>query len=194
LVEKFVRAVHTETEEQIEILALQFTSEHEPILLALLPSADNELRWWVVRSLAYCGTPAAISALIASLDMNDVALRAAASKALGELYTRHPTDVQPCLLALAEHLSDDDGLVRQVVADTLAQIGDDAVPVLAHMLQGTHSAARTRAAYALGKIATLQAAPVLFGCLNDLNYLVHNYAYEALDAMGLLENVLVAPE
>ena len=47
------------------------------------------------------------------------------------------------------------------------------------------------AAAALRKIGTPATVPALFRCLNDPNYLVHTYAYEALDEMGLLETQLV---
>jgi hypothetical protein len=46
---------------------------------------------------------------------------------------------------------------------------------------------------ALRKIATVPAARLMFQYLNDDNYLVHTYAYEGLDEMGLLENVLLLP-
>jgi HEAT repeat protein len=45
----------------------------------------------------------------------------------------------------------------------------------------------------LRKIATLKAAAILYALLNDENHLVRSYAYEGLDEMGLLENVLVMP-
>lgn len=44
---------------------------------------------------------------------------------------------------------------------------------------------------ALRKSATLAAAGVMFQYLNDENYLVRTYAYEGLDEMGLLENLLL---
>ncbi len=50
---------------------------------------------------------------------------------------------------------------------------------------------RVRAAYALNKIRSMQAATPLFRALNDPNYLVRTYAYEALDGMGLLDVILV---
>jgi hypothetical protein len=37
----------------------------------------------------------------------------------------------------------------------------------------------------------MKAAGALYHCLNDANYLVHMYAHEGLDEMGLLENILV---
>jgi HEAT repeat protein len=126
-----------------------------------------------------------------ALNDTDPTVRAVVALALGHLYQRAPDAVRGVLDTLATHLADDDGAVRQAVADALALCGDDAVPALATILQTTHEGARTRAAYALRKIATLKAAPILYRCLNDPNYMVHTYAYEALDEMGLLENVLV---
>jgi len=100
--------------------------------------------------------------------------------------------VTPYLDQVADCLKDDDGMVRQVAADALAQCGDDAVPALARILfQQAHEGARTRAAGALRKIATMKAAGVLYALLNDSNHLVRAYAYEGLDDMGLLETVLV---
>ena len=37
----------------------------------------------------------------------------------------------------------------------------------------------------------MRSAGVLFRYLNDSNYLVRTYAYEGLDEMGLLDNVIV---
>jgi HEAT repeat protein len=65
------------------------------------------------------------------------------------------------------------------------------VAVLANVLRGEHQGARTRAAYALSKLASMPAAIILYHYLNDSNYMVQTYAYETLDKMGLLENVLV---
>jgi HEAT repeat protein len=83
--------------------------------------------------------------------------------------------------------------VRQAAADALALCGDDAVTTLATVLAGEEQGARTRAAYALRKIASLAAAAILFRCLNDANYMVHTYAYEGLDELGLLDNLLLIP-
>ena len=119
-------------------------------------------------------------------------LRAAAALALVHLHSRAPAAVAPALDTVAALLTDDDGLVRQTAADCLAQCGDDAVPALGRVLrESAHQGARTRAAGALRKIATMKAAAILYPLLNDPNHLVRMYAYEGLDEMGLLENVLV---
>lgn len=190
--QQFLAAIAADQDEQTEPLVAQLTVTDEAALLVLLPAADGNQRWWAARALAYCGTGNAVSGLLTALNDEDHAVRAAAALALGHLYTREPEAVRAMIEPLAAKLTDDDGVVRQTVADALAMMGNDAVPVLAQVLQGTHEGARTRAAYALRKIATMKAAGVLYHCLNDTNYLVYIYAYEGLDEMGLLENILVA--
>ncbi|MFN8495469.1 MAG: HEAT repeat domain-containing protein [Caldilineaceae bacterium] len=189
--QKFLNAIAADHDDQTEQLVPQLTPADEAALLALLQAPDMNQRWWAARALAHCGTSTAVPGLLAALDHEDSALRSAAALALGHLYIGEPDAVRPVLDQIAAKLSDDDGMVRQTAADALVLCGNDAVPALAQILQGTHEGARTRAAYALRKIATMKAAGVLYHCLNDTNYLVHMYAYEGLDELGLLENILV---
>jgi HEAT repeat protein len=192
LFDAFLTAIAAGDDDATERLALQLTPDAEPALLALLMAPDADQRWWGVRALARCGGTAAVSGVAAQLADADPGLRAAALLALAHLYRRQPNAVTPHLDQVAECLKDDDGMVRQVAADALAQCGDDAVPALARILfQQPHEGARTRAAGALRKIATMKAAGVLYALLNDPNHLVRAYAYEGLDDMGLLETVLV---
>ena len=185
-------AIAAGDDERAEHAALQLTSADEPALLALSQADDSDRRWWAVRGLAICGGEQAVPALLAALDDDDAGVRAAAVMALAVLHQRASAAVEPHLSETARLLADDDGMVRQAAADTLAQCGDDAVPALAQVLfQGTHQGARTRAAAALRKIATMKAAAVLYPMLNDPNHMVRAYAYEGLDEMGLLENILV---
>ncbi|NJN84188.1 MAG: hypothetical protein HC802_19195 [Caldilineaceae bacterium] len=111
--------------------------------------------------------------------------------ALGHLYTDYPCAVTDELPRMAELLADPDGLVRQSAVNGLSICGDAAVPALTLVLAAPHQGARTRATGALRRIGTMAAARVLFGLLNDENYLVRMYAHEGLDEMGLLENVLL---
>jgi HEAT repeat protein len=175
------------TEETVQ----QLTASEEHVLLSWLDAADGDQQWWALRALAHCGTALAVPAVVAQLDNDDPALRAAAAMTLGELHTRIANVVNPRLDDLAARLTDDDGQVRQAAADALACCGDDAVPALSRILTLEHQGARTRAAYALRKIASIKAAAILFRCLNDANYMVHTYAYEALEEMGLLETTLI---
>ncbi|MCX6050123.1 MAG: HEAT repeat domain-containing protein [Chloroflexi bacterium] len=196
--QNFITAIDRDSDELAEQQATLLTAADEPDLLDLLAQTDENRQWWAVRALARCGTAAATPGLQATLHVQDAALRATAALALGHLYGRAPDTVRPLVAELAAKLTDDEGIVRQAVADALVMCGDDAVPALIAILrtqtQSGHEGARTRAAYALRKIATMKAAGALYHCLNDDNYLVRMYAQEGLEEMGLLENILVQPE
>ena len=188
-------AVDAGDDERAERAALKLTAAHQPALLALALAAHSDRRWWAVRGLAVCAGAEAVPALLANFGDDDAGVRAAAVMALAVIHQRAPGAVEPHLGEAARLLADDDGMVRQAAADTLAQCGDDAVPALAQVLfQSEHQGARTRAAAALRKIATLKAAAVLYPMLNDPNHMVRAFAYEGLDEMGLLENILVTLE
>jgi len=191
--QQFVDAIAAGDDAQTEQWVAALTAADETDLLAHLQNGDADERWWAVRALAQCGTATAAPVLHTLLTDLDPDLRVVAAVALGELHARVPGGVQPLLDDLAAQLADDDGRVRQAVADTLARCGNDALPALAKILQGDHEGARTRAAYALRKLATLPAAGLLYRHLNDPNYLVRTYAYEGLDEMGLLETMLLTP-
>lgn len=168
------------------------------------PSSD--LQWWAIRALALCGTATAAPILasflvapeflIASkikhpLDDEATLRCATAALAFGHLHQREPAAVLPHLPKLAAQLAHGDGFVRQAASDALALCGDAAVPALEEVLNGTNDGARSRAAYALRKIGSLKVAPALFQHLNDPHYLVRLHAYEGLDEMGLLDNVIL---
>lgn len=189
---QFLDAIAAGEDEQTERCALMLTAEDSATLIALLASTDSDVRWWAVRALAACGEADAALAIAPLLQDTESSVRAAALLALGHLHQRYPAEVAPLLDDVAQRLQDDDGLVRQTAADALAMCGDDAVPALARILfHQTHEGARTRAASALRKLATMKAAGVLYAVLNDPNHMVRMYAYEGLDEMGLLETVLV---
>lgn len=188
----FYQAIAAGDDEQTEQAVGALTRADEPALVAQLSQDDREVRWWVLRALAHCGTTTAIPALFTALADPDEDVRAVAALTLGHLYQPGDPDAEQVLAHLAAHLADADGSVRQAAADALIRCGDAAAPVLADVLRhGEHQGARTRAAYALSKLASIPAAIALYPCLNDTNYMVQTYAYETLDKMGLLENVLV---
>jgi len=196
--QRFLTAIDAQDDDATEALALTLRAQDEPALIALLnkdgdEDGDPERYWWAVRALALCGGPDAVPALAAALEDEDETVRAAAAMALARVHERHPAAVAPTLDRVARLLDDDNGAVRQVATDSLARCGDDAIHVLAAVLAGDRQGARTRAMAALRKIATFPAAKLMFQYLNDDNYLVHTYAHEGLDEMGLLENVLLLP-
>lgn len=203
--DRFVRAVEAGDDEATEAAALALAPADMAALAPLARSATGDLRWWAVRGLAACarseaageerGTlPAAVAAVASALQADDPSLRAAAALALGHIGSAFPEEVEPALAELARLLEDPDGFVRQAAVDGFALCGDTAVPTLAAVLfHSQHQAARSRAAAALRHIRTMKAAPVLYRLLNDPNLLVHSYALEALDEMGLLETLLLKP-
>ena len=182
-----------DSDERMEALAQELAPSAERTLLPFLAASDIDQRWWTVRALALIGSGQAAPPLAGRLDDDDAGVRAAACLALGSLHRRAPDAAAPWLPALALRLTDEEGFVRQAATDALAQCGDAAVPALARVLAESHDGARTRATIALRKIGTLRAAGVLFQLLNDANYLVRAYAYEALDEMGFLEQVYFKP-
>lgn len=191
---RFLAAIDAYDDDRCEAIVPQLTPADSPRLLALIDDANPDRRWWAVRGLAAVGAADAVPALATCLDDADPSVRAVAAMSLGHVYRRAPAAVAEQLGRVATLLADDDGIVRQAASDGLALCGDDAVPPLAALLrQESHPGARSRAAATLRKIATMRAAAVLYPLLNDPNHLVRMYAYEGLDEMGLLENVLVIP-
>ena len=164
---RFLAMLKAGDDEAIEGAVLLLTSLDEGPLLARLDAADSEERWWLLRALAHCGSEQALPKVAAALETEDQSLRAVAIMTVGELVQRLPIQSAPYLGQLATQLGDESGMVRQVAADALAQGGNLAIDVL------------------------VQVVGPLYHCLNDQNYLVHTYAHEALDAMGLLENRLI---
>lgn len=179
---------------QTDRLARQCTAADEYDLLALAASAQAEERWWAVRALAEMGSQAAAGVLADRLADPEALVRAGALLALGQLQSRDAAAVEPYLNAMADRLGDEDGSVRRAAGDGLALCGDAAVPALARVVfQGANDGARARAAGALRRIGTIQAAAVLYALLNDPNPLARTHALEGLDEMGLLENLLLLP-
>lgn len=190
--QRFVAAVAHEDDVTADTLATQLTVADEPALLASLSGANFDEQWWAMRALAHCGSAAAIEPIVQFLRSDNDELRLVAAKALGALGQRHGAAINPHLPALIHCFTDPAGFLRRVAAEAVAQCGNGAIPLLVDVLRYRNDQnARTYAAYALAQIATPEAAPALYRCLNDQNYLVHTYAHEALEKMGLLENILV---
>ena len=192
--EEFLAAVAAGDDDRCEAASLALDSDDEAALIDLAQRSTGDARWWAVRALAHTGGTEAVATVAAALDDPDPALRAAAALALGHLSARSPEAVTAVLPALAAHLADSDGFVRGAVVDGLALSGAAALPALADVLfHSENEGARSRAAAALRALRSEEAAPLLFRFLNDPNHLVHTYCYEALDDMGLLENMLLMP-
>jgi len=192
LLAPLLSAIAANDDQRAETLVLQLTADAEPALRQLWQVGTLDQRWWAIRALAHCGSEQSVATLLDALTDADATLRTVAALSFGTLYPQLAHALRPQLAHLAACLADGDGMARQAAADALIQCGDGAIKALVSVLRHSeHQGARSRAAYALRKIGTPATAPALFRCLNDPNYLVHTYAYEALDEMGLLETWLM---
>ncbi len=187
-------AIDAENDEDAEAAVLALCESNGaalPLLIGLTQSPDDDYRWWAVRGLAEIGEDdptqreTAISLLLDALRDPDDSIRCLSATALGQMQA---TGAIPALALL---LMDPSGWVRGAAADGLAMIGEAAIPALGAALQDDREGVRVRAARALYKIKSPKAAPWLFPALNDPNPIVHTYAYETLDELGLLTTVLV---
>jgi HEAT repeat protein len=162
-----------------------------PSLAQLRCDGDHDQRWWAARAIAELAEDdpvqrtQAIPVLLDALHDPDDSIRCVAALGLGQI------QAASAIPALTLLLADTSGWVRGAAADALALIGEPAVPALGEALQDPRDGVRVRAAYALRRIKSVKSARWLFPALNDPNHIVHTYAYEALDEMGLLNTILV---
>ena len=186
-------ALAANDDETAEAAVLRLMADEVAVtaLLQMAATEDETMRWWAVRGLAQLAGqgeehhPAILPVLQQATRGEDEALRCAAALALGEM--RSDAGV-PALLDL---LQDSSGWVRSAAANALALVGEPAVPALGEALQDPREGVRVRAAFALHRIKSLGSARWLFPALSDSNPIVHTYAYETLNELGLLNTVLV---
>lgn len=188
-------AIDADDDERAEAAVIELASTNGaalPLLLELSHSQDQDRRWWAVRGLAAMAEQdgnqraASMPVLMDALNDPDDAVRCVACIALGQL---EATSAIPALVLM---LADSSGWVRSAAADALTMIGEPSVPALGEALQDERDGVRVRAAYALRKIQSPKSARWLFPALGDSNHLVHTYAYDALNEMGLLETLLIS--
>jgi HEAT repeat protein len=191
-VERFDAAAVAGQDAQAEALADLLTADDLPVLHHMLESGHMDRCWWGIRGLAKVGNADSIPQVVDQLHHADPAIRSAAAMALGEMHARHAQAVTPHLSQLVDLLADSDGLAGQAASNALALCGDDAVNVLAEALRSDLDSVRVRAAAALHRIGTPKAAIPLYRHLEDPNPLVRHHAYEALDDLGLLNNLLLS--
>lgn len=191
--QEFIKAVAAGNDADTESAALQLHNRHQPLLLALA-KGDGDTRWWAIRSLARVGDGNAVPVVAAALSDTDAMTRAVAALALGHLANRFAPETAPFLPALGERLADDDGFVRQQAVEGMALAGAAALPLLETLIAPNQDqVVRVRAAATLRHMRDVRTAGLLFRLLNDSNHLVHTYAYEALEDLGLLDNLLLVP-
>lgn len=190
----FRAALAAGDDEAAEAAVSRFPADEATLaaLLTLAHSEDGDERWWGLRGLVADAQIQpehrghTLPLLLAALAEGDEPLRCLAALGLGQL------QVTEAIPALVGHLGDPSGWVRGAVSDGLAMMGEAALPALGDALQDPHEGVRVRAAHALHKIKSPQAARWLFPALADDNQLVRNYAYETLNELGLLTTLLVS--
>ncbi len=190
-VQRLQDAILMQDDELAEKLVQRLTSADEEALITMTVSGHNDFKWWSIRSLALVGSADCLPTVTDNLTCDDSALRAACALAVGNLYQRYPEAVKPSMQKLAQLLTDDDGLVRQAAANALSMCGNDAVEALAEIIDSLHDGARARAAYSLQKIATKEAAQVLYPLLDDPNHLVRSYAWDGVEAAGVFDELVI---
>ena len=207
LIQNLLDAVASGDDEKAEETARACTGHPRllPALRPLLADADDDRRWWAVRTLSLIGSAHAGLLLVDKLVDRDPAVQCAAALGLGELRF---TAAVPELVG---RLADPNGWVRDCASDALAMIGEAAIPTLVEAIRppgdgGPPDGVRVRAAAALRRIALVggkpasaldihsprgQAIGALFRGLQDPNYLVHEHSHDALERLGLLDNLIV---
>lgn len=188
----FAEAIVRNDDDATEAAVQRLTPQHQPLLLQLAEEG-GDARWWAIRALANVGDAAALPVIGDALRAADTMTRAAAALALGTVAGRNPAASASSLSLLAEHFTDADGFVRQQAVEGMALAGVAGLPLLETLIAPSqHEVVRVRAASCLRNMHDKRCAKLLFRLLNDSNHLVHTYAYEALDDLGLLDNVLLA--
>lgn len=150
-----------------------------PALQNLLADTDPDRRWWAARALAVVATTAARELLIDTLDDPNPHVRACAALGLGELGAEEAVE------GLVQCMAGPSAFVSRVAADSLAHIGQPAVPALITALQSEAVLTRIGAARALRIIQPKEAVPALCAALNDPSATVTFYAEQALERMGV---------
>lgn len=189
-IERFRAAAAAGEDAKAEALVPFLTAADLPILHQMVASADTDQRWWGLRALGQVGDGASIESITAALTDPHAENRAVAAMALGQRHAAWPHAVNAALTQLVVLFGDVDGQVREAAVTGLAHCGDDAVAVLAAALDSAPEEVRVYAARTLYRIGTHKTAPPLYRHLEDANPLVRHYAFETLDRLGLLENLL----
>lgn len=160
-------------------------------LQALLASSQVDWRWWAVRALAELSFVRTHSLLAQALKDPDASVRQCAALGL-RLQIRGkpgqepaPEMIEKLLPLLLDGLKDPDPLAARLVGDALGAIGDQAVPQLLELLDGSSHATRLLIVRSLAEIGDPRAIPALMAALDEDSSLMEYWANEGLEKMGL---------
>ena len=161
----------------------------EPAISALanlLDDSNVDHRWWAIRTLAEIpGVDANL--FLKSLTDHSAEVRQAAALA----FAAHPLeDAAPFLIRA---LSDVDSMVATLASNALIAIGKPAVPGLLAAMETASQAARIHIIHSLAEIRYHRAIPVLMRALDSDSAMLHYWANEGLERLGL-NMVYIKPE
>lgn len=165
---------------------IELGDEAIPALLDLTNSADVEVRWWALRTLAQ--SPLARTEWLVPF-LNDPAAEMRQCAALG--LANNPNE--SAALPLVHALSDEDTLVGNLAVKALVNIGKPAVPSLIEKVKSGSQSARILALRALVEIRDARAIPVMMQVMDEDSALLQHWAKEGLERLGL-DMVYMKPE
>ena len=155
-----------------------FGADAMPALLDLTRSTDPDHRWWAIRVLAQSPL-VRTEDLIPLLSDSATEVRAATALALHS----HPDEA--AIPALIKLLSDEDSITAQLAGNALVAIGSSSVPNLLEVLKEAKQSARIQAMRALAEIRDHRAIPAMMQAMDEESILLHHWANEGLERLGL---------
>ena len=164
------------------------TYMNEELTLAIeeLRQYASHREWFLPVLLTECNVPAqSIGGGETLLDINWVPLYEDWGSGIKKLLSVIKP-VPPRIQKLMNELRTENGMVRNVTADTLGKIGLAAVPYLIEALKDKETGVRRNALYVLGKIGPKSSAAVsaLIEAMKDGDKLIRRNAAEALGKIG----------
>jgi HEAT repeat protein len=153
-----------------------------PLVKGMVRDAHERVRIATVQVMADSGGEDAAQFLTEQATEQSPGVRIEICKALGKIGTDN------ALRALPVFLTDENYGVRYYAAEAVARGGDEAVPYLVDVLQGSADVtARSLAARALGQTKSAQAVQPLIGALEDSSSAVRRLAIWSLGNIGAWE-------
>ena len=185
LLKELISGDETRAEKAVPAL-IELGEEAIPALLDLTKSADVDVRWWALRTLAQ--SPLARTEWLVPF-LNDSAAEIRQCAALG-LANKPDESATP---QLVHALSDEDTLVGNLAVKALVNIGKSAVPSLIEKVKSASQSARILALRALVEIRDPRAIPVMMQVMEEDSALLQHWAKEGLEKLGL-DMVYMKPE
>lgn len=149
-------------------------------------NSSPELRIQIIEALVEIGDTKGIPILLQALTDQDLYVRRAAIEGLGSFELG--IDALPDLLAALDYVDMRDGQTRYFIAQLIASINDDCLPLLFKAMRGDNPGRGIGAAWALGLIGST-AVPGLLQMLNEQNNQTRTYAIVALAKIGDAQSV-----